>query len=94
MENAGYTIIANEIFKADEGLGIALGSRESKYSPEGTQYVTWQYRQTSENGKVTIEYYWGHYFLKRANAYTDYHSRLLAEYERQQTADDVITLKI
>ena len=79
MKNAGYTITRYEEFDHDGLLGIALGERESKYSPNGKQYVTWMYRL--DEGE--IDYFWGHYFEHEANALKDYHERLYKEYKEE-----------
>ena len=78
MTNAGFEIIIAETFNAKEGLGIAMGRRESKYAPEGFEYVTWEYRDEDNRRN----YFWGHYTMSGTDAVEDYHDRLSTEYRR------------
>lgn len=73
MTNAGYNIIAHEMF--DNKYGIALGVKGSAY---GEEYVTWMYRAAD-----TPDYFWGHYYMEKDKAWADYHERLATEYARK-----------
>lgn len=79
MTNAGYTITRHEVFDHDGLLGIALGERPSRFSPDGKEYVTWMFRY--DEGEY--DFFWGHYFMKESSAMKDYHERLLKEYKEE-----------
>ena len=80
MKNAGFDIIAQEVYYDDEcKFGYAVGEKDNKYMPDGKEYVTWEFRE--ENG--VRDYYWGHYYSNRDTAFRDYHERLYKEYKEE-----------
>lgn len=76
-KNAGYTIIQEEVYVAMPGgrqFTVALGENECA----GT-FVTWE-GVISQTGET--DYYYGHYFQWKRDAYADYHARLARKYEK------------
>lgn len=77
MENAGFTIIDAKNTYGDYGYAIGRNDYE---------YVTWMYRNANNR---TVEFYHGHYFIRKpdaparteAEAYADYYRRLADTYD-------------
>ena len=73
--NAGYEIIASEIYEAepdDTIRAIVLGERKCA---DGMKYVTWE--RVKFPGENEYRYAYGHYFVNEPRkARADYHTRL------------------
>ena len=72
MKNAGYEIIQIEYYEKEHA--IVLGKNEAG------NYVTWDSKPKEHN------FFWGHYFTNRYEAYADYHTRLLTFYNERKQA--------
>ena len=75
--NAGYEIIAAEAYwtyQNGKKSEVVLGKMRTAH---GDQFVTWECTVTP----AAADYYWGHYFDNRMDAFADYHKRLLEKYD-------------
>lgn len=78
--NQGYKIIESETYHmSDTGRAdrVVLGQMVTKNS---SQFVTWESAAYFQDDRP-LEYFWGHYFDKEADARADYHRRLMEKYE-------------
>ena len=78
--NQGYEIIESETYHmSDTGRAdrVVLGRMVTKNS---SQFVTWESAAYFQDDRP-LEYFWGHYFDKEADARADYHRRLMEKYE-------------
>lgn len=84
--NEGYEIIKTDTYRVTASgrtlHSIVLGKQETKLGDKTvTQYVTWDSDHTlREGGQYEHNYYWGHYFFDRDDAYADFHERLREKY--------------
>lgn len=77
MKNAGFIII--DAKNTYSNYGYAIGRND-------LEYVTWMYRNEDNR---TVEFYHGHYFIRKpdapakteAEAYADYYRRLADTYD-------------
>lgn len=75
--NAGFDIIfEHSTTKTDGTEGIALGQRDTQF---GREYVTWHFIDWPEGRS----YFWGHYFMNKDNARTDFNDRVLKLLDRR-----------
>lgn len=75
MKNQKYAIKKIEITSQEGNLlyGIALG-----HNAITNMWVTWAFKKEPGDGRA-IDFFWGHYFEREADALIDYHRRIIDE---------------
>lgn len=71
--NEEWTI--EDAIRLNENEEVVLATRPNRFSPDGTEYVTW----FCKNGD---NYFWGHYTYSRKSAKLDLCKRAEYEFER------------